>query len=36
MPLRSRYLGDQEEVRKAIQTVKNQVKYDRYDKKKQS
>ena len=28
-PLRSRYLGDQEEVRKAIQTVKDQVKSDR-------
>jgi 2,3-bisphosphoglycerate-dependent phosphoglycerate mutase len=30
-PLRSYYLGDPEEVRKAIQTVKDQVKSDRYN-----
>jgi 2,3-bisphosphoglycerate-dependent phosphoglycerate mutase len=34
--LRSCYLGDPEEIRKAIQTVKNQVKCDRYNTKKQS
>jgi len=35
-PLRSRYLGDPEEVRKAIEKVKDQVKSDRYNTKKQS
>jgi len=35
-PLHSCYLGDPEEVKKAIQTVKDQVKSDRYNTKKQS
>jgi 2,3-bisphosphoglycerate-dependent phosphoglycerate mutase len=35
-PLRICYLGDPEEVREAIQTVKDQIKSDRYNTKKQS
>jgi 2,3-bisphosphoglycerate-dependent phosphoglycerate mutase len=35
-PLSSCYLGDPEEVKKAIQTVKDQVRSDRYNTKKQS
>lgn len=35
-PLHSRYLGNPEEIRKAIQIVKDQVKSDRYNKKNSS